>query len=112
MHIHQEVKFGDLGYITLDINYILFGVEACGEVLSEDLLHILVEHGRIGVSCKSVEVSDEIAAIIVILHSDELGEGAEIIAEVEIAGGTDAAKHNFFIIRRGRGIVVIDFSHR
>ena len=111
MHIHQEVKFGDFGYITLDINNILFGVEACGEVLSEDLLHILVEHGRIGVSCKSVEVSDEIAAIIVILHSDELGECAEIIAKMEIAGGTYAAKHNFLFIGSERG-VVIDFSHR
>ncbi len=57
-----------------------------------------MQHFRVGMSGESVQVGDKEAAVIVILHSYEFAQGAVIVAQMQIAGGADAAKHTFFSI--------------
>lgn len=90
VHVEQEIHFRDFGYVALDEDCSLFGVNACGEVFCEDVFDILVKCVGFGIGCEGVEVSDEEEAVVVVLHFHEFAECAVVVAEVEVACGTDA----------------------
>ena len=56
-----------------------------------------MQHLRIGMSGEGVEVGYEEATVIILLHSHEFAQRSVIVAEVEVAGGTDAAQHYLFL---------------
>ncbi len=98
VHVHQKIHLGNLRYVALHVNIVFLRIKTGGEVLGEDVLYILVEHLRVGMSGERMQVCHEITAVIVVLHLDKLAEGTEIVAEMKIASGTYAAEHHFLFI--------------
>ena len=96
VHVEQQVHFGYLGHVALHEDSGLFGVDAGGEVFGKDLLHGGVELHGVGVGGEGVEVGYEEIAVVVVLHPHKVAQGAEVVAQVEVAGGADAAKHYIF----------------
>ncbi len=97
MHVEQQIHLGYFWHIALDEYIGLVGVYAGGEILGQDVAHVLVQGLGVGIGGECVEVGYEEEAVVVILHLDKLAESAVVVAQVQIAGGTDAREHDFFI---------------
>src|SRR5690606_23565600 len=70
----------------------LVGIDTGGEIGTRDLADIVGQFGRILPQRDGVHVDDAIDARILILQRHETPDGAEIIAEMQVAGGLDARK--------------------
>ena len=100
MHVEQQIHLRDLGHIALHVEGALVGIESGGKILGEYVLHALVQLARIGIGGQRMKVGYEETAIIVILHSQEFAEGAEVVAQMKVAGGADSAHHDLFFLAR------------
>ena len=96
VHVQEEVELDGLREVALEVDGGLLGVEACGEVLDEDGASVLVDAAGSGVSGQGVVVGHEEVAVVDVLHGDEVAQGAEIIAEVQVAGGAYTATYYIF----------------
>ena len=80
VHVHQQIHLRNLGHVALDVDGVLVGVEAGGQVFRQDVLHVLVQHLRVGMRGEGVEVGHEVTAVVVVLHAHEVAQGAVIVA--------------------------------
>ena len=55
-------------------------IESGGQVFRQDVLHVLVQHLRIGMRGEGVEIGHEVTAVVVVLHAHEVAQGTVIIA--------------------------------
>ena len=82
--------FGDLTLVEHDI---LSGIDAAGEECRGDLADRERQFARILPDGDGVQVDDAVDAIKTILQLDKALDGAEIIAEMEIASRLHAGKN-------------------
>ena len=93
-HGEEEVEFGvfaDEGLLEDDG---FFGVEAGGEIVGGDFDGVLGDGAGVGVVAgEGVPVGDEVEAVEfgIGLEADPVFEGAEVVADVQAAGGAHAA---------------------
>ncbi len=80
---------GDLALVEDDV---FLGVDAAGEEGGGDLPRRLRQLGRVLPHRDGVHVDDAIDAIVLVLQRDELHDGAEIVAQVKIAGRLHAGE--------------------
>ncbi len=80
------------------------GIEAGGEVVEDHLKRVLLHHARVGVvGGQRVPVGDEEEAVVLVLQVDPVAQGADVVAEVQLAGGSHAAQHAAFVMSVGIG---------
>ncbi len=93
-HGEEEVELGVFGDEGLQEDDGFLRVEAGGEEVDGDLQGIFGDGGGVGVvGGEGVPIGDEEEAFVsgIVLEADPVLEGAEIVADVETAGGTHAA---------------------
>ena len=71
----------------------LIGVDPGGEIGGRDLAGVVGELGRILPHGNGVEIDDAIDAVVVLLERDEIPYRAQIVPQVQIAGGLNARKN-------------------
>ena len=82
------------------------GVEAGGEEVDGDLQGVFGDGGGVGVvGGEGVPVGDEVEAVVggIGLQADPVLEGAEVVADVETAGGAHAAEDSIDCVRQVDG---------
>jgi hypothetical protein len=84
--------FGDLALVEDDV---FFGVDAAGKKRSGHLACGERQFARVLPDRDGVHVHDAVDAVIAILQRDELGDRAEIIAEMQVARGLYTRKYAF-----------------
>src|SRR5258708_34884597 len=75
-------------------------VEAGGEIVGDDFNGVLRYGGSVGVIAgEGVPVGDEIKAFVgrIILQADPILQRAEIVADVQFAGGAHATEDSVFL---------------
>ena len=78
--------------LTLKKQHALLGIKACSEPIQGDFFDVLFDFRGVSViRCEGVPVGDEEVALVVLLELDPVGQGAHVVAEVELAGGAHAA---------------------
>ena len=96
-HAEEEMKFGvfdDLGLLEDDG---FGGIEAGSEEIDGDLERVLGDGGSVGVVAgEGVPVGDEVEAVVgrIVLETDPVLEGAEVVADVEASGGAHAGEYS------------------
>jgi hypothetical protein len=71
-----------------------FRIESGGQVVQGDVEGFELEAARIGVvRGQRVPVGDEEVALVLVLQLDPVGQGAHVVAQVELAGGTHSAQN-------------------
>src|SRR5579863_5584423 len=93
------MELGVFGDERLLEDYRFLRVEAGGEIVGDDFDGVLRDGGGVGVVAgKRVPVGDEIETIIggIILQADPILQRAEIVADVQFAGGAHAAEDSVF----------------
>ena len=81
--------------VALHEEHGLLRVEAGGEVVEDDFAGVRRDVGGVGVvGGQGVPVGDEEVALVLaaVLQLDPVGEGAHVVAEVQLAGGAHAAE--------------------
>ena len=68
-------------------------IEAEREVAGGEVAHELAQPGCILDRGQSVEVGQEVVALVLILQTDELADRAEVVADVQVARGLDAGQN-------------------
>ena len=87
-HREEESQFVDGGDFALDEEGAFVGVDADGEVIGGDVEDGLADVLRfIGAGGESVLVGDDEIAIILVLEGEAVFDAADVVAEVEAAGG-------------------------
>jgi hypothetical protein len=81
---------GDLALVEHDV---LLGIDAAGDEGRGHLARRVGELARVLPDGDRVHVDDAIDAVVVVLQRHEFDDGAEIIAQVQIAGRLHAGKH-------------------
>ena len=81
---------GNLALIEHDV---LLRIDAGGEERSRHLAGVVLQLARVLPDRDGVQVDDAEQAIVVVLQLHEALDGAEIVAEMEIAGRLDAGKN-------------------
>ena len=92
------MKLGVFADQRLLEDYGFFGVESGGEIVGGDFDGVLGDGAGVGVVAgEGVPVGDEVEAIVggIVLQADPVFEGAEIVADVQAAGGAHAADDAF-----------------
>src|SRR5690606_33008287 len=69
----------------------LFGIEPGSQVVNQHTFYIAMQVGRGRVGSKRVVISNKEIAVIFILHFDKILQCPEIITEVKVSCGPDAA---------------------
>ena len=68
------------------------GIETRGKVIDHDLKRVLLDAAGVGViRGQGVPVGDEKEAVVLVLQAHPVAQGADVVAEVELSGGTHAA---------------------
>ena len=73
-----------------------FGIDAAGDERRGDFADRARQFGGILPHRDGVQIDDAIDAVVAILQLDEALDGAEIVAEMQVAGRLHAGKHQFF----------------
>lgn len=92
-HVQQHVQLAHLRHVALYEYRDLLGIEARGQILGQDGLHVGVEVIRMGMGGQRMQVRYEIEAVIVVLYLYEVAKRSEVVAEVKVAGGADTAQY-------------------
>src|SRR5260370_930358 len=66
------------------------GIDAGGDIGRRHLARLRAQLVRVLRQCQRMQVDDAEDAVVVALQRDPVSDGAEIIAEMQIAGGLDA----------------------
>ena len=85
--------FGDLALIEDDV---LFRIDPAGDEGGGDLARIGAQGERVLRDRDRVQIDDAIKTFIAFLQLDEFDDGAEIVAEMQIAGGLHAGEDALF----------------
>ena len=73
---------------------LLLRIESGGKVVEDDLQRVLLHHARVGVvGGQGVPVGDEEEAVVLVLQVDPVAQGANVIAQMQLARGSHAAQH-------------------
>ena len=98
--LEEEGELADLGHGRLEVDDALGRVDAAGEVvehvprtLSAQGLDVLL----LGLGGEGVEVGDDEEALVLVLEADAVREAADVVAEVELAGGAVAREYAFSV---------------
>ena len=98
-HGEQKVQFGSLADVGLAVDGAFFRVEAGAHPVHHHVAHVLGQLGGVGVVAgKGVPVGHEEEGFMVVLHVYPVLEGAEIVADMQRAGGAHA--RNGAVVRR------------
>ena len=74
----------------------LFGIDAAGEVVGGDLDDALADVvGALGAGGEGVLVGDDEVAVVLVLKGEAVLDAADVVAEVELAGGGVAGEDAF-----------------
>src|SRR5215467_2887793 len=93
--IEHPGEFGVFGDLALVEDDVFFGVDAAGKERSGHLACGQRQFARVLPDRDGVHVDDTIDAVIAILQRDELGDRAEKIAEMQVAGRLYTRKYAF-----------------
>ena len=85
-------QFGHLRHVGLAKEDGLLGVEPEGQVIQSDVARVLAEDLRILNGRQGMEIGDEVEADALFLEGDVLLDGAEVIPQVELTAGLNAAQ--------------------
>ncbi len=77
-----------------------FGIDAAGDEGRGDLADVAPELRGVLPHRDRVQVDDAIDAVVALLQRDELDDGAEIVAEMQIAGRLNPGKHQLLETHR------------
>ena len=91
-HPRQLRVFGDLALVEHDVR---LRIDAAGDERRGDLADRLVQLLGVLPDRDRVHVDDAVDALVRLLHLDESHDGAEVVAEVQIAGRLHAGEHQF-----------------
>ena len=91
--IEHPSKLGVLGDLTLVEDNVLLGVDATGKECSGYLAGRPRQFARILPHRDGVQIDDAVDAVIAILQCDKLGDRAEIVAEMQVAGRLHSGKY-------------------
>src|SRR5579863_6372281 len=100
------MEFGVFGNERLLEDDRFLRVEAGGEIVGNDFDGVLRDGGGVGVVAgEGVPVGDEVKTFVgrIILQADPILQSAEIVADVQFAGGAHAAEDAVFRFR-GRSV--------
>lgn len=92
--VHQPAELGVLGDVALHEQGAAVRVEAGREELGGGDAGVLAQLLRVLRDRDRVQVDDHVERVVGVLHVDPLADGAEVVAEVERAGGRlDTGEH-------------------
>ena len=89
-------EFGVLGHLALVQDDVLLRIDACCDEGRCDLADIAGQFGRVLPDGNGMQIHNAVDAVVGVLEFDEVDDGAEIVAEVQIARRLDARKNQFF----------------
>ena len=93
--IEDPGKLGVLGNLALVEHDVLLRIDAAGDERRGDFANGVRQFGRILPDRDRVQIDDAIDAVVAVLQFDEALDGAEIVAEMQIAGRLHAGKNQF-----------------
>ena len=93
--IEHPGQFGVLGDLALVEHDVFFRIDAAGDERRGHLADGLRQFGRLLPDRDGVQIDDAINAVVAVLQFDKALDGAEIIAEVQVAGRLHAGKNQF-----------------
>ena len=93
--IEDPGELGVLGHLALVEHDVLCRIDAAGDERRGDLADGARQLGRVLPDRDRVQIDDAIDAVVAVLQLDEALDGAEIIAEVQVAGRLHAGKNPF-----------------
>ena len=96
--------FGDLALVEDDV---LLRIDTAGDEGRGHLAGVARQFGGILPNRDGVQIDHAIDAVMAVLQIDEFDDGAEIIAEMQIAGRLHAGKHQLLECHRGSPSFVI-----
>ncbi len=83
-------EFGVGGHLRLDDDVGALGVDTSGEEERRNFKDLGAEFLRLLIDRDRVQIDDTENALVFVLNPDEIAEGSEVIADMQIAGGLDA----------------------
>ena len=95
---HKPAHFRMAPDMALDEDQTFFRVNAAGEQQGECLQGLLFALGRINMNGQGVQVSDEVIAVVLLLHLLPVLHSSEVVAQREDAGGLNARENDFFLV--------------
>src|SRR5262249_47444513 len=94
-----------LRHVRLDEHGAALGIKPGGKPVEKHFNRVLLYLGCIGViRSEGMPVGDEEEALVLVLHAYPVIERADIIAEVQFAGGAHAAEDAFSCSRSGHAL--------
>ncbi len=83
--------------VRLDEHHALLRIETGGQPVEENVDRIFFYARGVGVvGGQGVPVGDEEEALVLVLHANPVFERADVVAEMQLAGGTHSAEDTFF----------------
>lgn len=76
-------------------------IEPEGKVVHRDFMRHGSQFVCVTDGCERVEVSNEDATFVVVLHGNVIFDGTQVVAEVRFPTRLNARKNNFFLILSG-----------
>ena len=91
--IEDPGQFGVLGHLALVEHDMLCGIDPTGDEGRGDLPDRVGQLGGVLPHRDRVQIDDAINAVVAVLQFDEALDGAEIVAEMQVAGGLHPRKN-------------------
>ena len=82
--------------VALDEQGVLLGVQAAGDILGQLFQGPAAQVGRGLADGDGVHIRHEVETVIIIRTGAPVLDGAQVVAQVQIAGGLDAGEHPLF----------------
>ena len=97
VHIEQKIHLRNFGNVALHKDCRLLGVESGSKVFCQDALYIGVKHIRVGCG-QRMQIGYKVIGIVhtLFLHLHKVSQCSEIVAQMELSGGSDATQYYIF----------------
>src|SRR5208337_133453 len=96
-HAEQQMQLGVLGHMRLDEQRAALGIEPRREIVKYDLKRVLLDAAGVGVvGSQRMPISNEEKTIVLVLQAHPVAQRPNIIAEVQLSGGSHAAQDAAF----------------